>query len=491
MSYSWQRVQYGIEPHQWMEVGTPDSLVAGAKLRCYMYLPGGGWGLRDKRTLDHPTIGVAIFRSAYNNPASSHYESSIVVYVNAASNTYNGMSNFFPFPWATSVRMYDVGDWVADANSIPYECIASNEPDKNAIVGHAHEGSEPGVGANWTSFWVQRTRIECAQAGRGNPLHVIGQTWNADETTRAGNGNQYVCKQTHTSTALTDPNGGAQAADYWERLFSNDIITPRIGGMGEMTPAFGVTGSRDMQLATQFLRANADKYQIFVTKITHAGESAGGHNVGLANALEDHSYAYLREAEGNHLYTPEDQGRANAQILSYFPTHLEDYYTVYPGSEGLGSWGASMKSLFGNSDLSTWTGWSEYPAKYKRAVDVLGAIEASGITIPTYLSYTDGGSLTSHTVSNVYSNDGGHSANAHHAHNGWRLFERFRSPITTGGFGLDNCIFLCRNAADSAYERHTEYDIGFGTLGTTYTEIPLTADALGQEHADWIVATVP
>lgn len=494
MSYTWERVAYGVEPHQWMEVGRPSSQAVGSKLRCFVYLPGGGWGLRDKRTLDHPTIGTALFRAAYNNPNSSHYETSVVVYVNVASNTYNGMSNFRVFPWDNGRHLFDVGDWVSDAGSVPYECIAAHEPDKNEVPGHAFEGSEPNVGANWQTFWAVRTRIQSSQAGRGQCAHVVGTTWSADETARGSDGRQYICKQSHTTTTITDPATGASSADYWEMLQSHDIVTPRIGGMGDMTTYHGIAAPRDLQMATQFLRKNARRFDIFPSKITHAGESAGGHGVALCNALEDHSFAHKNQAESTQLYTPSDSGRANAQIPSYFPTHLENYFTVDLGATGLGIFGVWMKSLFGNSDLQTFDGWSSWDSTYKESLDVIGATKATGLTIPTFLSFSDIGSIFDPPEAEVYGNVAGKAFNMHHAINGWKLFELFRSPITSGGFEQNQSVFLCRDApgaAATAYQVHTEFNAAGGILGTTYTDIPLTADALGEAHANWIVSVLP
>lgn len=97
--------------------------------------------------------------------------------------------------WITATA-YVVNDYVSNAGSI-YVCIANHTSGAT---------TQPGVGASWTSFWVDTTATYAAQVGA-----------------------IFVCKLTHTASADKRPGRGANWRTYWDEateLIWRDIELP-------------------------------------------------------------------------------------------------------------------------------------------------------------------------------------------------------------------------------------------------------------------------
>lgn len=98
-------------------------------------------------------------------------------------------------PWVTATA-YIINDYVSNGGSI-YVCIANNT---------AGATNEPGVGASWTTYWVDNTAEYTAQVGA-----------------------IFVCKLAHTSSADKRPGRGANWTTYWDEakeLIWKDLDLP-------------------------------------------------------------------------------------------------------------------------------------------------------------------------------------------------------------------------------------------------------------------------
>jgi hypothetical protein len=85
--------------------------------------------------------------------------------------------------WASGVA-YSINDYVTDNTT--HDIYVCTQAHTSGLA------NEPGVGANWTSYWVDMSA-------------TIAQTV----------GSVFVCKLAHTSSALTEPGRGANWATYW------------------------------------------------------------------------------------------------------------------------------------------------------------------------------------------------------------------------------------------------------------------------------------
>ena len=297
-----------------------------------------------------------------------------------------------------------------------------------------------------------------------------------------GTGRVYRCLSAHSSDAAKQPGNGANTADYWVELQSNEMGAPRIPDGGECTAAFGVQSVIDMQIFNQFVRSNAADYNLIADKLANGGSSAGGHNAALSAFAPPLEYSGKDEGFAG---TP-DRGRAssvpNALVLGITPVRLNKYITTSGTSQGqmLGF----LASVFGDDNIRTFAGWDAVPVEVKRAMSPYWNLDKVGISMPTYLSYPGDDKSVDETETYINSPD------PHTALEGWALFEKLYDVVTNGGCARTDCIYVEKVPGEPEFRRYTKWNSGGGTLGNHYTIIANDQEVLGEDQAAWLLTTL-
>ena len=134
-------------------------------------------------------------------------------------------SFYYRLDWTTSTQYY-TGDLV-DSGASSYKCILSHT---SASI------TEPGVGANWATYWEVVTPED---------PWVTGTSYAIGDAVYGTDGNYYRCTAAHTSGSTTRPVTGASYSSYWvaiwhgyygSTVYVNALEDNKFSGIGGWEP---------------------------------------------------------------------------------------------------------------------------------------------------------------------------------------------------------------------------------------------------------------
>lgn len=414
MAITYSNRTYGPYPWQRLLFGTSGS---GGTLPAFVYVPGGGWGMRDPVLITDTSIGGAepVVAGALANPSSSLNETYRIFVVQIASTSHNGFA------------VLGISDWVS------------------------------------------------------------GTSYTQDDLV-VRSGVRYRCITTHTASGGNAPDVGG-GATYWLAIAGNDCSNPRIANRGDGSPAYGMQGVSDVQRAIGWIRQHAAELGVNPDKIALMGSSAGGQAAGCAAYMDQGPFGGTDHPSIVHPFKAKGFTTPNALVLQITPTRLDLYVTSSLVAQQ-GIFFAFMQSMYGRPELGDFAGWTALPLTYKRALDPYWAAKRSGFAVPTYLDY-GGSKFDDKTSTQVYNGEAGSPGlvpDAHHALNGWTIFDPLSRASSAGGYGQNGkSIMFMSNGVSEQYRRYTTYAAGGGTAGVHYSVENITSANYKKTHGEDIV----
>jgi hypothetical protein len=327
--YTYVTEKYGPLPHQHMLVGSPTE-AAGANAATdrwgYVYVPGGGWGLRDQVALTRDWgPRSSLMQGVFDHTdASEPYEAATVFVVNVASESQNSL--------ATAPTAGDT-DYALDPT-----------------MGYFPDAAQPASG--------------------GAPYAVNDVAYGASQA--------YI--------SLRDGNNEPLGtATHWATYEANACLAGRRPG-GEGSPGSCAQSAKDVQRAIAYIRQRSSEYRIASDKILLEGSSAGAQAAGCAAYSDPLNYAHDSHLTASAADAPYTDCRPNGLILSIAACKLDELATI--NRAGIqGQFLSFMESLFGEQGFINWNGWNSLPVSRKRAVDPANNVLRSGYFVPTYFMY--------------------------------------------------------------------------------------------------------
>tara|TARA_R100000951_G_scaffold114960_1_gene121518 strand:+ start:16513 stop:18150 length:1638 start_codon:yes stop_codon:yes gene_type:complete len=327
--YTYVTEKYGPLPHQHMLVGRP-TLASGANGATdrwgYLYVPGGGWGLRDQVAITRdwgPRSSLMQGVFDHDDGAGEPFEAATVFVLNVASESQNSL--------ATAPTAGDA-EYALDPTS-----------------GFFPDVSSPAAGA---------------------PYSVNDVVYGASQA--------YISLQDSNN----EPLG---TATHWATYEANACLAGRRPG-GEGSPGSCAQSAKDVQRAIAYIRQRSSEYNISSDKVLLEGSSAGAQAAGCAAYSDPLNYghdSHLTAVAPDTAYT---DCRPNGLILSIAACKLDEFGTINRSSVQ-GQFLSFMESLFGQQGFVNWNGWDAVSDSRKRAVDPANNVLRSGYFVPTYFLY--------------------------------------------------------------------------------------------------------
>lgn len=357
--YTYTTEKYGPLPHQHMIVGRPTGAPAADAATdrwAYVFVPGGGWGLRDPATTVVSEVGGAPY-TARESLMSGKFD-------------------------------YDPG--------------GSGEPQEAAtvfILNVASESQNGTAGQLATSPQIENNYTKDGTSGylASSFEHTASGPWEVNDIYYNATSGAHICR-TPTSSLPPAPVGGvAQSNDDWQVYMSNASITGRRAG-GEGSPGSGAQSARDVQRAISYIRKRREHYQIAANKVILQGNSAGAQAAALAAYTDPIAFGHKSHVSAAHMDIAYEDCRPNGLIAGIAACKLDEFATEDKGAPQA-LFLSFMSSLFGEP-LNEHEKWMELPLANKRAADAASAMLSAGYYVPTFFIYnTDLG------MSNIWSRD--------------------------------------------------------------------------------------
>lgn len=345
MAYTYTTEKYGPLPWQTMLVGRSTS--GSTDKYAYMYVPGGGWGLRDPLPFVSGQANYAgrtsLYGGAFDNSSSTAHEQATVFVINVASESHN------------------------TPTTLVHQAFGGYNPTNSS-------GPTP-------TIW-----------GTGNTYAINDRV--------VTSGNIAVCRKAHAgSTSDQDPalgsDGapvGANAEEYWNISYNENCLLGRIPNRGEGSPGSLAQSAVDVQRAIAFVRRNAEQYGISTDKVLLEGSSAGAQAAGLAAYSPPLGYGHDYHPTASHRFGTDSDCHPNGLVLSIAACQQNDYALQDGNLVSQGLFLAFMNTLFGRGDLTEFNAnsaenWQSIPQNQKKALDPYWAAISSGWYVPTYFEY--------------------------------------------------------------------------------------------------------
>jgi len=351
-TYVYTTERYGPLPWQTMLVGRSSS-VSTSKW-AYVYVPGGGWGMRD------PVIFLSREASISGDP----YSKRPPLYAGAFDTT------------------ADAGSTYLDDATVFILNVASESHNGGAISVHQ--------GAYASDYLDAETS--------GSVIDLWADTAPYAINDRVATGNSTaVCIRAHDPAAVdAEPQlgtdglpEGAVAEDYWAISYRETNLVGRVPNRGEMTPGSAYQSAADVQRAISHIRRNADSYGIDVEKVLLEGSSAGAQAAGCAAYGPPLNYGHEVHPTVTHNFGVEADCRPNGLIMDIGAFQQDNYASISGRQSSQAFFLSLMSSLFGRDDISQQASWADLPANQKRAMDPYWAAYTSGYYVPTFFTYFD------------------------------------------------------------------------------------------------------
>lgn len=346
--YTYTTEKYGPLPHQHMIVGRPTQSATAKDATdrwAYVFVPGGGWGLRDPATVvvsatnGNPYVGrESLMNGAFDldNGGGDPVEAATVFILNVASESQNATAGQF----ATSPSV------------------------ENEYSGYVDSSLQ----------------------------HASTGPWEVNDIYYGTSSGAHICRK-----ATSSPPTAGQSTDEWQLYDSNAAITGRRAG-GEGSPGSGAQSARDVQRAISYIRKRSGHFQVSKNKVLLQGNSAGAQAAALAAYTDPIAFGHKSHISASHLDVAYEDCRPNGLIAGIAACKLEEFATEDKNaSQSL--FLSFMSSLFGEP-LNEHDNWLAMPDAQKRGADPASAMLSAGYYVPTFFIYnTDSG------MSNIWSRE--------------------------------------------------------------------------------------
>lgn len=496
MAYTFHAMNYGPKPWQRVLVGEPNSgaTVGAAGLKpAFIYVPGGGWGLRDPLVVTKDYAGTEPFMKALLK-AGGVYENAYRVFVPfVASNSCNGpqsvvheeVGGSWSEPAAGTTVSYTKGEYYQNGSTM-----------FRALKDHNSSLSNPATSSDITlePFSTFTTTVDAAGPTTNANTFLTDLTISAGDerfvnsnaiVTMANGEQALVSTGTRESGKLrlfiaspgleTIPSDGDEITVRcvtWAEQLSSDCDNPKIGQRGEGSAAYGGQSVADVNRLIGWMRANKEYLNIQPQKIALMGSSAGGQAAGMAAYSDQGSFGGKRHHTSANGMVPQVPTKPNALILSIAQAKAENFVnTSGAGYTQQAQYLSFMASLYGDANLSNAANWQAYPDDIKKSLDPYDAASRSGHMMPTCLVYTlDNGYDDPRTEDEVYNGSTSYAPEVHHSLHGRYYFEKLRAGAGSGGWGEVTSRLILKGDTNSEIRSYYEFSgiNNEGTEGTHY-----------------------
>lgn len=493
MAYTYYSVNYGPKPWQRMLVGEPGGGAigsAGAK-PAFVYVPGGGWGLRDPLPIVD-SAGVAaepIMSGALDNVASSAYESYRVFIPQVASDSHNGFGESVHglTVWTNTGTYAENDEVVTLPSGTKWRCISgytatasvpgTPEAEFNTSVNDASATStsfDTNLTETANDYYNSYYMIQFITGALTGEQRIVSDYVGSSKT---------ITVSSAFSAAPADGDQFTVRSVAWAPIDTSDPNFPRVANRGDGTPSYAFQSALDVRRAVGYIRRRASASDLNITldsdglaQVALMGSSAGGQAAGVAAWAEQTAFGSYEHPTHAQEYTAQQVTKPQALCLSITAAKIDSFVTVNEGAGVNGQFLSFMASLYGRSELISFANWEDFPSEIKRSLDPYWAAERSGIVCPTYLAYTGSGAGDGYddprTAGQVYNGDTSpsYTPEIHANYHGRVYMERLRSTVAAGGWGNEEAVLLVKTSDSDVYRRYTEYSAAGGTLGVEYTE---------------------
>lgn len=501
MAYSFYSMNYGPKPWQRVLVGEPNSgaSIGAAGLKpAFVYVPGGGWGLRDPLVVTADYAGTAPFMQSLLESGGT-YENAYRVFVpfvasiscnaprGAAHESADGNSAWAPTTSYTkgdviyhNGYMYRANRDITGLGSDPVDGTASTTAVHEPFPAFECEVISSGT-TTASSFLTDQTFNGTAtyhNFGGDNALVVMGSD---------GEQAQLASTDLNAGTIrLAVANGGLNTipsvgdtvkvfCSDWTQVANSDSDIPRIANRGEGSAAFGGQSVADINRLIGWIRNKKDYLNIDPDKVVLMGSSAGGQAAGCAAWSDQGAFGGKQHHTSANQSIPQDPTKPNALVLEITQAKAERFAdTSGAGYTQQGQYLSFMASLYGDARLSTAANWQAYPDEIKKSLDPYDAASRSGQMMPTALLYNlDEGYDDTRTEDQIYNGDTTFTPEVHHSYHGRVYFDKLRKTVAQGGWGQVTSRLIIRgnnNSEVRAYDESPGGDLlnNEGTEGVHY-----------------------
>lgn len=429
MALTYTNITYGPKPwHNAILVSTGSATLE----KCYIPLPGGGWGLRDPGPfiLDGAALEDPVAIGSLQNASSAHFESFKMVIAQAASKSNNGIGVILLPEWSVAGIVAEAGDYKRGydvrVGGSPYRCTADHTP----VAGNA-----PNVGGGAT-FWVaigsdDLTTPRLKGRGEGSPAFGFQGAIDMQRLVAylRANSTKFGIDPNKIVTQGSSAGGqGVGLAAFSEQMGWGGTNTPE-----SHHPYAAGADSKPNAVILEITPTYLDKY-ITTSNTTQA----------LLASLIGSLYGDDNIATFSRWDAIEDYRKRSLDCL-----------------RALERTGASLPTFFNYRD---------------------------GLNTRTTINV--GGTVTAATEARIYNGSEAvpaHEPYVHHPFNGWLMFEYLMKSVATGGLGRTDCRFWESNGITDQYRLYTQY-AATPVLDTHYTVTTQNSAAYTQYIGDIMVA---
>lgn len=510
MAYTFHAMNYGPKPWQRVLVGEPNSgaTVGAAGLKpAFVYVPGGGWGLRDPLPITKDYAGTEPFMQALLDSGSPYHNAYRVFVPFVASNSCNGpqtgvhldVGGFWTEPAAGTTTSYTKGEFYSNNNAM-----------FRANLDHTSALSNPAASTDVTlePFSTFTTTVDSGATTNANTFRttlVISageeRFVNSNALLTMANGEQALVSTGSreggklrinvASPGLeTIPTAGDEITircATWTEQAGTDCDNPKLRNRGEGSAAYGGQSVADVNRLIGWMRANKSALNIQPQKIALMGSSAGGQAAGMAAWSDQGTFGGKRHHTSANDMVAQVTTKPNALVLSITQAKAERFAdTSGAGYTQQSQYLSFMASLYGDSRLGQAANWQAYPDDIKKSLDPYDAASRTGHMMPTCLVYTlDNGYDDTRTEDEVYNGNTSVAPEVHHSLHGRYYFEKLRAGAGSGGWGNVSSRLILKGSSNTEIRSYYEFS-GINDEGDEGTHYEKTTVSGGLTRGDII-----
>lgn len=500
MAYTFHAMNYGPKPWQRVLVGEPNSgatVGAAGTKPAFVYVPGGGWGLRDPIVVTRDYAGTEPFMKALIEPGGT-YENAYRVFVPfVASNSCNaprGSAHEVP-TWATNVS-YDKGDYVV-WQGVKYQAAydmaaASDQPMPFSTIETTVAASPAPTVSSFQTDHTISTTLDGFGDDNGLLIMQNGEQALVATTTRTSGKALVGVAGGGLDTAPTAGDEIKILCPSWVEMLESDAGDGRLGNRGDGSAAYGGQSVADINRLIGWMRNNKSMLAIQPQKIALMGSSAGGQAAGCAAYSDAGNFGAKRHHTSASPFVSQVPTKPNALILGITQSQAERGAAVNgAGYTQQSQYLGFMASLYGDARLGTSSAWQAYPDDKKKALDPYDAASRSGQVMPTCLVYTlDNGYDDTRTEDEVFNGSTTLAPEIHHSLHGRYYFDKLRSTAAAGGWGNVTSRLILKGDSNSEIRSYYEFSglTNEGTEGQHYEkEVPSGSTTRGDIIGNYIM----